>query len=163
MCIGVCPQCVSPPSAGQHELEEAQQCVARLETQSHRDGDQLSKLEGEMDVLREKLECEMTQRQSVEEEIRQLKLASRGDDSTDSQQSQAGDDMSELRAELVTRDKQLETLQQSTSELEEEVEGLKDKVRQLQVEKDKALSDLITLRKSHRNIERCVCAPVCVL
>ena len=113
-----------------------------------------------MDALREKLEHETHQRRSVEEELAQLKsrpepVPKEGGDSEGLQQSAtANGELSQLEAELASKNKKLDDLVQTTAVLEAEVAGLKEKARQLQVEKDKAVSDLIALRKSHKIIER---------
>ena len=139
----------------QHELEEAQQLVIVLRSQSRREADQISKLEGEVDALREKLVCEAHQRQSVEEELAELKskpelLSIKGEDL----QQSSDEEVSHLKAEMASKDKKLDGLFQTTAVLEGEIVVHKEKARLLQIEKDKAVSDLIALRKSHRNIER---------
>ena len=128
-----------------------------LRNQSQRESDQISKLQGELDALQEKLKHEVHQRQSVEEELAEIKsrpelLSTKREDL---QQIHASDEeVSQLREEMVSKNNKLDSLLQTAAELEGEIVVLKEKARRLQTEKDKAVSDLIALRKSHRSIEK---------
>ena len=142
----------------QHQLDEAQQRAADLHTQCLRDGEAMASLEGELDAVREKSRTEKTLRHSLEEEVARLKqqLAERSSEGPDTHSTAVAtqEELCQLKDELDSKNRELESVQHTNTQLSQELETLKEKTRQLQLEKDKVMSDLITLRKSHRNMER---------
>ena len=59
-----------------------------------------------------------------------------------------------LSVELTAVSSQLEIAQHKNTQLIEEMERVKERTRQLQLEKDKVMSDFIALKKSQKNKER---------
>ena len=125
----------------QHQLEEAQHKTAQLYSQTLQDGETVSSLQGELDAMREhtlRLEEKVAKlNQELAVAMETTATASNG-----------------LSVELTAVSSQLEIAQHKNTQLIEEMERVKERTRQLQLEKDKVMSDFIALKKSQKNKER---------
>lgn len=121
----------------QHMLEEAQQKTNALYTQTLQDGETVSSLQGELDAMRE-------QSLRLEEKVEKL----------NQELSVAMETATSSNAELLSVRSQLEEAEEKNAQLTKEIERVTERTRQLQLEKDKAMSDLIALKKSQKNRER---------
>ena len=119
-------------------LEEAHLKTNELYTQTLQDGETVSSLQGELDAMRE-------QSLRLEEKIEKLnqQLADVAMETTTASNT-----------ELLSVRSQLDEAQRENTQLKVEMETLRERTRQLQLEKDKAMSDLIALKKSQKNRER---------